>query len=216
MSVPVEELLVLLLLLVGVVGIYYALKLHYHIAFALVKNTSLSKEKKQKIEKIKTYVFIFLKVLLILGLSATLLLSVRLLIDGVSLKKVVLDVWEMIPDGFWEYLFWTLLRIAILIVVLRYILKKIYRFLDKEEKRTIAKKRYNRENIQRFYLRVHNTVKYTVILGILYRIVHFFPFLEKVSYLFLIVLILFLIVSLGITFKEFYLMKNSLRFKIRK
>lgn len=151
-----------------------------------------------------------------IGLSGTLLLSIKLLIDGGSLKTFVIDVWQMIPEGFWESLFWTLLRIAILIVVVRFLLKMMYRFLDKEEKKVIAKKRYNIQNIQRFYLRVHDTVKYTVVLGVIYRIMHFFPFLEEVSYLFLMLLILFFIVSLGITFKEFYRMKKSLRFKIRK
>ncbi len=60
MSIPIEELVVLTLLLLGVIVIYYALRLHYIFAFRLVQKTSISEEKKQKIEKIKTYVFVFL------------------------------------------------------------------------------------------------------------------------------------------------------------
>ena len=216
MSLPFEELLVFTLLLLGVVGIYYALKLHYVFAFGLVKKTSISEEKKQKIEKIKTYVFTFLKVLLLVGLVSMFVFGTGVLMDGMSLKALVIDLWQKIPEGFWVSLLWTLIRIAVLIVVVRYILKKIYVFLDKQQEKTIAKKRYNTENVELVYLRIHNTIKYTFVLGVIYRIVHFFPFLLEVSYVFLVALILFFIVALGITLKEIILMRASLRSKTRK
>lgn len=213
MSLPFEELLVFTLLLLGVVGIYYALKLHYVFAFGLVKKTSISKEKKQKIEKIKIYVFTFLKVLLVVGLVSMFVFGTGVLMDGMSLKALVIDLWQKIPEGFWSSLLWTLIRIAVLIVVVRYVLKKIYVFLDRQQEKTIAKKRYNTENVELVYLRIHNTIKYTFVLGVIYRIVHFFPFLVEVSYVFLVALILFFIVALGITLKEVTLM---LRSKTRK
>ncbi len=216
MSIPFEELIVLTLLLLGVVGIYYALKLHYIFAFGLVKKTSISEEKKQKIEKIKTYVFTFLKVLLLVGLVSMLLFGTKVLMDDMSLKTIVIDLWQKIPEGFWLSLLWTLIRIAVLIVVARYVLKKIYVFLEKQQEKTLAKKRYNTENVELVYLRIHNTIKYAFVLGVIYRIVHFFPFLLEVSYVFLVALILFFISALGITLKEVFLMRASLRSKTRK
>ncbi len=216
MSIPFEELIVFTLLLLGVVGIYYALKLHYIFAFGLVKNTAISEKKKQKIEKIKTYVFIFLKVLLVLGFVGMFLFGTMVLMDGMSLKTLVIDLWQKIPEGFWLSLLWTLVRIAVLIVVVRYVLKIIYNFLDKQQEKTIAKKRYNTENVESVYLRIHNTIKYTVVLGVIYRIVHFFPFLVEVSYVFLVALILFFISALGITLREVFLMRSSTRSKARK
>lgn len=216
MSIPFEELIVFTLLLLGVVGIYYALKLHYIVAFGLVKKTNISEEKKQKIEKIKTYVFTFLKVLLLVGLVSMLLFGTKVLMDDMSLKTIVIDLWQKIPEGFWLSLLWTLIRIAVLIVVARYVLKKIYVFLEKQQEKTLAKKRYNTENVELVYLRIHNTIKYTFVLGVIYRIVHFFPFLLEVSYVFLVALILFFISALGITLKEVFLMRASLRSKTRK
>jgi len=206
MPISFEELLVFILLLLGVVGIYYALKFHYIFAFGLVKNTSISHEKKQKIEKIKIYVFTFLKVLLVLGLISMAIFGTVVLMDGMSLKGLVIELWQKIPEGFWVHMLWVLIRIAILIILMRYILKFIFRLLDKQEKKSIAKKRYNTKNIEMVYLRIHNTIKYTVVLGVIYRIVHFFPFLIEVSYIFLVALILFFIVATLLTIKELIVM----------
>lgn len=204
-----EEVLVFALLLAGVFVIYYALKLHYVFAFKLVQKTNISEAKKEKIEKIKIYVFYFLKVLLILALFAMIVFDTSVLMQGMSLKALVIEWWHKIPEGFWLSLLWTLLRIALLIVVARYLLKKIYTFLEKQEERTIAKKRYNKENVSLLYLRIHNTIKYTFVLGVVYRIVHFFPFLLEVSYLFLLALLLFFLVASGITIREFFMMRDS-------
>ena len=210
MIIPFEELFVLILLLLGVVGIYYALKLHYIFAFGLVNKTSLSQVKKQKIEKIKTYVFTFLNVLLVMGLLGVLIFGIKvLLLDGMSLKVIVVNLWQKIPEGFWLSLFWTLIRIAILIVIVRYILKTIYYFLDIQQEKTIAKKRYNTENVESVYLRIHNTIKYTFVLGVIYRIVHFFPFLVEVSYVFLVALVFFFISALSMTLKEVFHMYQT-------
>jgi hypothetical protein len=206
MSIPFEEYIVFALLLLGVVGIYYALKLHYVFAFGLVKNTSISEKKKQKIEKIKTYIFVFLKVLLILGLMAMSIFATAVLLDGMSLKGLVIELWDKIPDGFWLHMLWILVRIAILIVLMRYVLKAVFRFLDKQQEKIIAKKRYNTKSVTKVYLRVHNTIKYTFVLGVVYRIIHFFPFLAEVSHIFLAALILFFIVALAITIKELIVM----------
>ena len=206
MPIPFEELLVFALLLLGVVGIYYALKLHYVFAFNLVKNTAISDEKKQKIEKIKTYIFTFLKVLLILGLLGMFTFCTTALMDGMSLKELVLKLWYQIPEGFWFHMLFILVRIAILIVIMRYVLKAVFGFLDTQKEKMIVKKRYNSENVTLVYLRVHNTIKYTFVLGVVYRIIHFFPFLAEVSHVFLAALILFFMMALAITIKEFIVM----------
>jgi len=206
---PLEELMVLALLLAGVVGIYYALKLHYIFAFGLVQKTDISAKKKEKIEKIKSYVFYFLKVLLFFGLSIVLVSAFIVLEEGISLRQYVLEYWDTIPEGFWLSLLWTLTRIAVIIVLMRYVLKMIYHFLDKQETKSIQKKRYNTDNIKRVYLRLHNSIKYTVVLGVIYRIIHFFPFLVEVSDVFLIALILFVCIALAITMKEFFLMLGT-------
>ena len=204
-----EELFILALLLLGVVGIYVLLKLHYVFAFGLVKNTSISQEKKQKIEKIKKYIFVFLKVLLVVGLVGMFTFGSMILYEGDSLKAFVLESWEMIPEGFWVSLLWTLIRIAVLITVMRYLLKYIYKWLDGQQEKTLAKKRYNVYNVEMVYLRLHNTIKFTVVLGVIYRIVHFFPFLEEVSYVFLFALILFLISASFITIRELLTMLKT-------
>ncbi len=206
---PLEELFVLALLLLGVVGIYVLLKLHYIFAFGLVKNTSISQEKKQKIEKIKKYVFVFLKVLLLVGLVSMFIFGSMTLYEGDSLKSFVLTSWEMIPEGFWISLLWTLIRIAVLITVMRYLLKYIYKWLDRQQEKTLAKKRYTTYNVEMVYLRLHNTIKFTVVLGVIYRIVHFFPFLEEVSYVFLFALILFFVSASFITLRELVIMLKT-------
>jgi len=206
MSAPLEEYIFFALLLLGVVGIYFLLKLHYVFAFGLVKNTSISLEKKQKIEKIKKYVFVFLKVLLLMGLVGMFIFGTVTLYEGDSLKAFVLKSWEMIPEGFWVSLLWTLIRIAVLITVMRYLLKYIYKWLDSQQEKTLAKKRYTVYNVEMVYLRLHNTIKFTVVLGVIYRIVHFFPFLEEVSYIFLFALILFFISASFVTILKLVIM----------
>jgi len=209
MTPPLEEYLVFALLLLGVVGVYVLLKLHYIFAFGLVKNTSISQEKKEKIEKIKIYVFVLLKVFLFTGMGAMLYYGVMTLYEGQSLKKTVFDYWAMIPEGFWLSLLWILIRIAILIVLMRIVLKYTYRFLDHHKEKILVKKRYNSSNVERVYLRLHNTIKFTVVLGVMYRIVHFFPFLEEVSYLFLFALILFFVSASFITVREWITMLKT-------
>jgi hypothetical protein len=203
---PLDELIVLMLLLFGVVGVYYLLKLHYIFAFNLVQNTSISDVKKQKIDKIKPYVFSFLKILLISSFVGMLYFSFFMWNEGGSLKDTLFKLWTSIPEGFWLFLLWTLLRIALLIVVMRYVLHYIYKFLDKQELKTIEKTRYNVDNVKMVYLRIHNSIKFTIVLGVMYRIVHFFPFLQEVSYVFLIALVVFVIMSLFIILREIRIM----------
>ncbi|MEA1880592.1 MAG: hypothetical protein U9N11_08110 [Campylobacterota bacterium] len=202
MPIPTEELFVFLLLLLGVVGGYYALKIHYVFAFGLVKKTSLSAEKKQKIEKIKAYVFIFLKVLLFFGLVSMFAFGATTLYEGESLKVFVVDLWQQIPEGFWTTFLWTLIRIAILIVLMKYLLKFIYTQIEKQKQKTLDKKCYNTEKVTLYYLRLQNTIKFTVVLGVVYRIIHFFPFLKEVSEVFLFGLVLFFTTASALTIRE--------------
>ena len=131
------------------------------------------------------------------------------LYEGDSLKAFVLTSWSMIPEGFWISLLWTLIRIAVLITIMRYLLKYIYKWLDRQQEKTLAKKRYTMHNVKMVYLRLHNTIKFTVVLGVIYRIVHFFPFLEEVSYVFLIALILFFVSASFITLRELLTMLKT-------
>lgn len=207
LNTPLEEYLIFTGLLLAVWGIYILLKLHYVFAFALVKNTSISDDKKQKIEKIKVYVFAFLKVLFFVSLIAMFAFGSMTLMEGESLKAFVIQSWQSIPEGFWLNMLWTLLRIAILIMLMRYILRRIYRLLDKQEAKTLAKNRYTIHHVKLFYLRLHNSIKFSIVLGVMYRIVHFFPFLEEVSLVFLVALIAFVSIASVITFKEFLKMR---------
>jgi len=213
MSIPFEELIVFALLLLGVVGVYYLLKLHYVFAFGLVQKTSISEEKKQKIDKIKIYVFAFLKILLFLGVTGMFVFGISVLMDGMSLKQFIFEAWSKIPEGFWLSLLFTLIRIAVLIVVLRYVFKKIFTFLEKQKEKTIAKKVYNSVNVKKVYMRFENTIKYTFVLGVVYRITHFFPFLSEVSTVMFDFVVLFFILALAISIREVVLMyqtKNKL------
>jgi hypothetical protein len=197
-------------------GLYILLKLHYIFAFGLVKNTSISDDKKQKIEKIKIYIFAFLKILLVFGLLFMFTFSSITLMNGESLKALVIDLWQSIPEGFWLSMLWTLFRIAVLIIMMRFVLKTIYKFLDKQEEKTIAKNRYNSMNVKLLYQRLDNSIKFSIVLGVMYRIVHFFPFLEEVSYVFLFALVFFVIVSFVIVLKELVMMWKSSYNKILK
>jgi len=204
-----EEYVVFAGLLLAMWGLYILLTLHYMFAFSLVKNTSISEDKKQKIEKIKVYVFAFLKVLFFISLIAMFAFGSMTLMEGESLKALVFDLWQSIPKGFWLHLLLTLFRIALLIVLMRYVLKYIFRFLEKQEVKSISKNTYHPNNIRLVYLRIYNTIKFTVVLAVIYRIIHFFPFLEEVSHIFLFALVFFVIVALMIVLKETLLMLKT-------
>lgn len=192
-----EEVIVFGLLLLAVVGVYMMLKIHYHFAFGLMKNTASYEKNKPKIEKAKKYLFFVLKVLLWFGLIVTTAFCIYYLSEGMSLKALVLEWWAMIPEGFWIEALWVIARIAVIIILSRYVLKSVYAFLDKYEQKAVENRCANcsESSIIKFYKHIHNMVKYTVVIGIIYRITLFFPFLEMVSRAIWIVLILYLVVS---------------------
>ena len=117
-----EEVIVFILLLFAVVGVYIMLKLHYEFAFGLMRNTASYEKNKSKIAKAKRYLFFLLKVLLWLGLIGTTVFSIYTLLEGMSLKALVFEWWAKIPDGFWVEALWVIIRIAVIIVLSRYIL----------------------------------------------------------------------------------------------
>jgi len=86
--------------------------------------------------------------LLVVGLVGMVTFGSMTLYEGDSLKAFVLESWELIPEGFWVSLLWTLIRIAVLITVMRYLLKYIYKWLDRQQEKTLAKKRYNVYNVE--------------------------------------------------------------------
>ncbi|MCO4846245.1 MAG: hypothetical protein KC427_09530 [Sulfurovum sp.] len=195
-----EEVIVFGLLLFAVIGVYIMLKLHYHFAFGLMKHTASYEKHKPKIDKAKQYLFFALKVLLWIGLISMSVFSINYLSEGMSLKSLIFELWAKIPEGFWLEVLFVLIRIAIIITLSRYVLKFIYAFLDKYQQKAIENRCENcREiSIVKLYTRLHNMVKYTVLLGILYRITLFFPFLEMISRGLWILLILYFAVSLGL------------------
>jgi hypothetical protein len=208
-TIPIEEYIVFALLLLGVVGIYYALKFHYIFAFKLVQKTSISATKKQKIDKIKYYVFAFLKVLLGAGLVFVAIFSTMLLMEGLSLKHFVIDAWHHIPKGFWSLALWTLARIALLIVVMKFVLKKLFDFLITIEEKTTVKKEYNSQSIHQFYTTLITHIKLSVVFGVAYRIVHFFPFLDTISFSLGLLLCIYILLAMGLTLDMYYKMKKS-------
>jgi len=207
-----EEVIVFVLLLFAVVGVYIMLKLHYEFAFGLMKNTASYEKNKSKIAKAKRYLFFVLKVLLWLGLVATTVFSIYTLLEGMSLKALVFEWWAKIPEGFWAEALLVIVRIAVIIVLSRYILKYVYAYLDKYEKKALESRCANCSEaaIIQFYKHIHHMVKYTVVIGIVYRITLFFPFLEMVSRVIWTVLVLYVVVSFGL------FVRNGMRIIIEK
>ena len=195
-----EEVIVFGLLLFAVFGVYIMLKLHYHFAFGLMQNTSSYEKNKLKIDKAKQYLFFVLKVLLWLGLISMFTFGIHYLSEGMSLKGLIFELWAKIPEGFWLEALFVILRIAVIIILSRYVLKFVYAFLDKYQKKAIENRceSCSEVTIVKLYTHLHNMVKYTVLLGILYRITLFFPFLEVISRGLWILLILYFVVSLGL------------------
>ncbi len=195
-----EEVIVFGLLLFAVFGVYIMLKLHYHFAFGLMQNTSSYEKNKLKIDKAKQYLFFVLKVLLWLGLISMFTFGIYYLSEGMSLKGFLFELWAKIPEGFWLEALFVILRIAVIIILSRYVLKFVYAFLDKYQKKAIENRceSCSEVTIVKLYTHLHNMVKYTVLLGILYRITLFFPFLEVISRGLWILLILYFVVSLGL------------------
>ncbi|UPT77117.1 hypothetical protein MN086_08650 [Sulfurovum sp. XGS-02] len=195
-----EEIIVLGLLLFAVFGIYLMLKVHYHFAFGLMKNTASYEKYHLAIDRAKEYLFFTLKVLLWLALIGMLAFGSYYLWNGISLKAFLFELWAKIPEGFWLEAFFVIIRIAVIIALSRYVLKIVYAFLDKNQQKAIENRCEScREiTIVKFYTRLHNMVKYTVLLGILYRITLFFTFLDVVSRGLWILLIVYFIVSVGL------------------
>jgi len=195
-----EEIIAFGVLLCAVVALYFMLKLHYQFAFGLMKNTSSYEKHESKIEKAKHYLFFVLKVLLWIGLIGVFVFGIYYLSKGMSLKALLFALWDKIPEGFWLEAFFVIIRIAVIITLTRYILKFVYAFLDKKQQKAIENRCEScREmTIVKLYTRLHNTVKYTVLLGILYRITLFFHFLDVVSRGLWMLMILYLTVSAGV------------------
>ncbi|MBT8348494.1 MAG: hypothetical protein HKP62_03470 [Sulfurovum sp.] len=195
-----EEMIVFALFLLGVVGIYILLKVHYHFAFGLMKNTASYEKNKTKINKAKKYLFTVLKVLLWIGLMGTTYFSMHYLSEGMSLKALLFEWWAKIPDGFWLKALFVIIRVAVIITLSRYVLKYVYAFLDTYQQKALENRceSCSEVSIVKLYTRLHNMVKYTVLLGILYRITLFFPFLEMISRGLWILLVVYFVVSLGL------------------
>ena len=195
-----EEIIAFCVFLFAVVAVYFMLKLHYQFAFGLMKNTASYEKHKFKIDKAKEYLFFILKVLLWFGLIGMFTFGIYDLSEGVSLKGLLFEWWAKIPEGFWLAAFFVIIRIAVIIALTRYMLKFVYAFLDKNQQKAIEHRcdSCRETTIVKRYTYLHNMVKYTVLLGILYRITLFFPFLEVISRGLWILLILYLIVSVGL------------------
>jgi len=192
-----EEIIVFGLLLLAVVGVYFMLKIHYHFAFGLMKNTASYETYKPKIEKAKKYLFFALKILLWMGLITMSIFCIQYLSNGMSLKALLFELWAKIPEGFWLEALFVIIRIAVIIMLSRILLKFVYAYLDKYQQKAIENRcaTCSETTIIKLYSRLHNMVKYTVLLGILYRITLFFPFLEVISRGLWILLILYVGVS---------------------
>jgi len=208
-----QEMIFFALLLFAVFGAYLLLKLHYQFAFGLMRNTASYEKNRVKIEKAKTYLFMFLKILLWVGLISMFVFCSYYLHEGMSLKALVFELWAKIPEGFWLNALFVILRIAVIITLSRYLLKLVYAFLDRQKQKAIENRceQCSEETIIKFYAHIHNMVKYTVLLGILYRITLFFSFLKVISTALWIFLILYVVVSLGLLGSNWVLMVKERR-----
>lgn len=195
-----EDVIVFALLLFSVFGVHILLKVHYHFAFGLMKNIDSYEKNKFKIERAKKYLFMVLKILLWFGLTGVSVFCLYYLYEGMSLKTLFFELWAKIPEGFWLEALLVIIRIAVIITLSRYFLKFVYKFLDRYQLKAIKNRCENcsEKTIIRLYTDLHNMVKYTVLLGILYRITLFFPFLEMINAVLWILLVLYMLVSLGV------------------
>ena len=195
-----EDVFVFVLLLLMVFGVYVLLALHYYVAFGLMKNTASYDRHKLKIEKAKRYVFVVLKLGLWTGWASVCLLYGYYLYKGWNLATLFFEFWAKIPEGFWLEAFFVIVRIAVVITLSRYFLKFVYAFLDKQQHRAIENRcaTCSEQTISMFYTRLHTTVKYTVVLGILYRISLFFSFLEMLSVGLWTAMVLYVCASIGL------------------
>ncbi|MEY3091044.1 MAG: hypothetical protein RL113_1360, partial [Pseudomonadota bacterium] len=64
--------------------------------------------------------------------------------------------------------------------------------------------------VEEMYQDLHNGIKYTVVLGVVYRIVHFFPFLAQVSHIFLIALVGYVMYILTALGKDVYHLRTNI------
>ena len=199
-----EEVIVFGLLLFAVVVIYMMLKIHYHFAFGLMKNTASYEKNKTKILKAKKHLFFVLKILLWLGLIGTTVFCSYYLYEGMSLKALVFEWWGKIPQGFWIEAILVILRIAVIIVLSRTLLKFVYAFSDRYEQKALENRcrDCSETAIIKFYKHIHDMVKYTVVIGIVYRITLFFPFLELISRGIWILFILYVAVAFALFVKN--------------
>jgi hypothetical protein len=195
-----EDIFIFIVLLTMVLGVYALLALHYVIAFGLMKNTASYEKHKSKIEKAKTYVFWMLKFGLWAGWLSVSSLYGYYLYEGSSLATLFFEYWAKIPQGFWLEALFVIVRIALVITLSRYFLKWVYGLLDKQQQRALENRctTCREQTISTFYMRLHTTVKYTVVLGILYRICLFFPFLEMISAALWMIMVLYLCASIGL------------------
>ncbi len=195
-----EDIFIFILLLLMVCGIYTLLALHYVVAFGLMKNTDSYNKHKSKIEKAKTYVFLVLKFGLWAGWVSVSLFYGYYLYEGLSIATLFFEYWAKIPQGFWLEALFVIVRIAVVITLSRYFLKWVYGLLDKQQQRALENRCATcRElTISTFYMRLHTTVKYTVVLGILYRISLFFSFLEMLSATLWMAIVLYFCASIGL------------------
>ncbi|HQR73582.1 MAG TPA: hypothetical protein PLH07_03980 [Sulfurovum sp.] len=195
-----EDIFIFMVLQLMVFGVYALLALHYVVAFRLMKNTASYEKYKSKIEKAKTYVFLVLKFALWVGWLSVALFYGYSLYEGWSLATLFFEYWAKIPEGFWLEALFVIVRIAVVITLSRYFLKWVYGLLDRRQQSALENRcvTCTEQTISRFYRRLHTTVKYTVVLGILYRICSFFPFLEMLSAALWMAMLLYLCASIGL------------------
>jgi len=208
MLFSLEELLSLGALLFVLLFLFILIELHYIFAFKLVQKTQIYTEKTAQIKKIKKYFFLFLHLSFALIFMLIVFFSLNYLQEGYSLKALLYEYWAKIPQGFWLEFLYSLIHIAVLIVTFRIILKKLYIFLDKKEAQTLEKNNYKANYVKAFYERVHKSLKFIVVFGIVYRITHFFPFLALLSDVLGLFLIAYVCLSLFFVWQSFRVMRK--------
>jgi hypothetical protein len=197
--------------LLALLLLYIVIETHYIFAFKLMQKTQIYQTKREKIERVRRYFFNFLHLLYPLTFMAVLGMIFLYLYEGNSLEAWIVTSWERIPEGFWVQMLWTLLRIALLIVVMRFLWKRLKGWLAFKKSQTITREEEEPAKVEIFYQRLQTALKIAIVWGVVYRIVHFFPFLSMLSWVLWWGLMLFLVGSVVVVMIDFWKMFNSRR-----
>lgn len=171
-----EEISVVVGLNIALLLLYLFLYWHYTFAFKLLKDPT-------PYIYIQTKIFLWLKRVFIALFFVSNIFYIYYLADTNSVKELVMSLYKEIPSGFFLTLLFVTVKIAILIVVSKYILKLVSKYVSSQ---------------------TYRYIKYIFISGIFYRVTLYVPFLELISNLLLLLVIGFTVyLSVNLVIKKY-------------